>query len=44
MDNFSLLIKFQQVKSIFPVDKSVDNLAISVDKSGMPVDNFFACG
>ncbi len=44
MDNFDILFIFQNLEAVFPVDKCVDKSAISVDKSGMPVDNFFACG
>ena len=44
MDNFRLFLIFQNLELVFPVDKSVDKLAVSVDKSRMPVDNFFACG
>jgi len=44
VDNFHLFIIFQNLKLVFPVDKSVDKVAVSVDKSRMPVDNFFACG
>ncbi len=44
MDNFHLLFIIQLVNMHFPVDNSVDKSGVFVDNSGLPVDNFFACG